>query len=71
MKKKTKVQKNKEELKEMMAVEEPEDVVKKKITKNMSREFKCACGMRVRLEGDIANDKSWNSCSQCRRDKLG
>jgi len=33
---------------------------------NYSREFKCECGISVRLEGDIAKDNRITKCSVCR-----
>ena len=31
------------------------------------REFKCECGISVRLEGDIAKDNRITKCSICRK----
>lgn len=40
--------------------------VEQKEKKQSIREFKCECGISVRLEGDIAKDNSINKCSVCR-----
>lgn len=40
--------------------------VEQKEKKQSIREFKCECGILVKLEGDIAKDNSINKCSVCR-----
>lgn len=61
--------KNKQELKKMYEdLSKKEDPVVLGVSpKNITiREFKCACGISVILEGEIARDNSITACSFCR-----
>ena len=43
-----------------------ENTLDKKINFSI-REFKCECGISVRLEGDVAKDNRITKCSICRK----
>lgn len=42
-----------------------ENITDKKVNLSV-REFKCECGISVRLEGDVAKDNRITKCSVCR-----
>ena len=68
--KSSKVDKNKKLLHKMQSTNNQEDSteeIKDIKRKLLIREFKCECGISVRLEGDIAKDNRITKCSICRK----